>query len=44
MMFELLLYVMDRFLKLRDTDAERAIALLPSKVSEVRKGLINPSR
>ncbi len=44
MMFELLLYAMDRFLNLRDTDAERAIALLPSKVSEVRKGLMNPGR
>jgi len=40
MMFELLLDVMDRFLNLRDTDAERAIALLPSKVSEVWKGLM----
>ena len=28
MMFELLLDVMDRFLNLRDPDAERAIALL----------------
>ena len=37
-MFELLLYVMDRFLNLRDTDAERAIALLPSKVSEPMYG------
>jgi len=43
-MFELLLDVMDRFLNLRDTDAERAIALLPSKVSEVWKGLMNPGR
>ena len=40
MMFELLLDVMDRFLKLRDTNAECAIALLPSKVSEVWKGLM----
>jgi hypothetical protein len=32
-MFELLLDVMDRFLNPRDTNAERAIALLPSKVS-----------
>ena len=31
MMFELLLDVMDRFLNLRDTNAECAIALLPSK-------------
>ncbi len=44
MMFELLLDVMDRFLNLRDTNAECAIALLPSKVSEVWKGLMNPSR
>ena len=44
MMFELLLDVMDRFLNLRDTNAESAIALLPSKVSEVWKGLMNPSR
>ena len=29
---------------LRDTNAECAIALLPSKVSEVWKGLMNPSR
>jgi hypothetical protein len=27
MMFELLVYVMDRFLNLRDTDTKRAIAL-----------------
>src|SRR5208282_3159801 len=44
MMFELLLDVMDRFLKLRDTNAECAIAMLPSKVSEVWKGLMNTSR
>jgi hypothetical protein len=44
MMFELLLDVMDRFLNLRDTNAECAIALLPSKVSEVWKVLTNPSR
>ena len=44
MMFELLLDVMDRFLNLRDTDAERAIALLPGNVSEVWKGLMNPGR
>src|SRR5271166_3850765 len=44
MMFELLLDVMDRFLNLRDTNAECAIALLPSKVSEVWKGLMNPNR
>jgi hypothetical protein len=31
-MFELLLDVMDRFLNLRDPNAECAIALLPSKV------------
>ena len=31
MMFELLLDVMDRFLNLRDTNAESAIALLPSR-------------
>jgi hypothetical protein len=37
MMFKLLLDVMDRFLNLRDTNAECAIALLPSKVSEVWK-------
>jgi hypothetical protein len=42
MMFELLLDVMDRFLNLRDANAECAIALLPSKVSEVC--LMNPSR
>jgi hypothetical protein len=36
-MFELLLDVMDRFLNLRDTNTECAIALLPSKVSEVWK-------
>jgi len=35
MMFQLLLDGMDRFLNLRDTNAECAIALLPSKVSEV---------
>ena len=35
MMFELLLDGMDHFLNLRDTNAECAIALLPSKVSEV---------
>jgi len=39
MMFELLLDGMDRFLNLRDTNTECAIALLPSKVSEVWKGL-----
>ena len=44
MMFELLLDVMDRFLDLRDTNAECTIALLPSKVSGVWKGLMNPSR
>jgi len=44
MMFELLLDVMDRFLNLRDTNAECTISLLPSKVSEVWKGLMNPSR
>ena len=44
MMFELLLDVMDRFLNLGDTNAECAIALLPSKVSEVWKVLMNPSR
>jgi hypothetical protein len=44
MMVELLLDVMNRFLNLRDTDAECAISLLPSKGSEVRKGLMNPSR
>src|ERR1700759_3432243 len=44
MMFELLLDVVDRFLNLRDTNAECAIALLPSKDSEVWKGLMNPSR
>jgi hypothetical protein len=38
MMFELMLHVMDRFLNLRDIDAERAIALWPGKVSKVRKG------
>jgi hypothetical protein len=32
MMFEVLLDIMDRFLNLRDTNAECAIALLPSKV------------
>ena len=41
MMFELLLDV-DRFLNLRDANAEGAIALLPGKVSEVWKGLMNP--
>ena len=44
MMFDLLLDVLDRFLNLRDTNAECAIALLPSEVSEVWKGLMNPSR
>jgi hypothetical protein len=44
MMFELLLDKMDRFLNLRDTYAERAIALLPGKVAEVWKGLMNPGR
>jgi len=44
MMFQLLLDVMDRLLNLRDTDAGGAIALLPSKVSEVWKGLMNPGR
>ena len=44
MMFELLLDGMDRFLNLRVTNAECAIALLPSKVAEVWKGLMNPSR
>jgi hypothetical protein len=44
MMFELLLDVIDRFLNVRDTDAECAISLLPSKVSEVSKGLMNPNR
>ena len=44
MMFELLLDVIDRFLKLRDTNAERTITLLPGKVSEIWKGLVNPSR
>src|ERR1700733_1117280 len=44
MMFELLLDVMDRFLNLRESNPECAIALLPSKVSEVWKGLMNPSR
>ena len=34
MMFELLLNVMDRFLNLRDTNAECAIALLPSKANQ----------
>ena len=41
MMFELLLDV-DRFLNLRDANAEGAIALLPGKVSEVWKGFMNP--
>ena len=38
MMFELLLDVMDRLVNLRDTDAERAIALLPmlSDTAQVR--------
>jgi hypothetical protein len=44
MMFELLLDIMDSFLNLGDTDAERAIALLPDKVSEVWKGLMNAGR
>ena len=44
MMFELLLYVINRFLNLRDTNAECAIALLPSKVSELWQGLMNSSR
>ena len=38
-MFELLLDGMDRLLNLRDTNAECSVALLPSKVSEVWKGL-----
>ena len=44
MMFELLVYVMDRFLNLRDTDTKRALALLPGKASEVWKSLMNPGR
>jgi hypothetical protein len=44
MIFELLLDLMDRFLNLRDTNAECTIALLPSKVSKVWKSLMNPSR
>jgi hypothetical protein len=43
-MFDLLLDVMDRFLNLRDTNAECTIALLPSKVSKVWIALMNPSR
>jgi hypothetical protein len=43
-MFELLLDVMDRFLHLRDPNAECAKALLPSEISEIWKGLMNPSR
>ena len=42
--FDLLLDVMDRFLNLRDANAECTIALLPSKVSKVWKALMNPSR
>jgi hypothetical protein len=36
MMFELLFYAMDRFMNVRNTDAERTITLLPGKVSEER--------
>ena len=38
MMFELPLDVVDRFLALRDTNARLAVALWPSKASEVWKG------
>ena len=44
MMFELLLDGMDRFLNLRDTNAEGTIALLPSKVSELWKALQSSNR
>jgi hypothetical protein len=44
MMFELLLYVMDRFLNLRDTDAERAnVPLLHDHIGPVIESVRTPA-
>ena len=42
MVLELLFDVMDRFLDLRDANAESAVALLPRKVLQIGKGLMYP--
>jgi hypothetical protein len=43
-MFELIFEVMNGFWQLRDADTESAIALLPAKVVQLAKSLVNPGR
>ena len=44
MMFDLILDVMNGFWQLRDAHTESAITLLPAKVVQLSKSLVNPGR
>ncbi len=44
MMFDLILDVMNGFWQLRDAHTENAITLLPAKVVQLSKSLVNPGR
>ena len=44
MMFDLILDVMNGFWPLRDAHTESAITLLPAKVVQLSKSLVNPGR
>ena len=44
MMFDLILDVMNSFWQLRDAHTESAITLLPAKVVQLSKSLVNPGR
>ena len=44
MMFDLILDVMNGFWQLRDAHTESAVTLLPAKVVQLSKGLVNPGR
>ena len=44
MMFDLILDAMNGFWQLRDAHTESAITLLPAKVVQLSKSLVNPGR
>ena len=44
MMFDLILDVMNGFWQLRDAHTESAITLLPARVVQLSKSLVNPGR